>query len=217
MSPKLYPNYGNSRGVQKSHICVFQTLFGAHIPMTRAATWIVPFGDSHNNSARHRGGSLTHLTGADAPCRAGYGHCCCLLCWHLPSGKTTRGWAITPCSAKHCFGSLATAHHMRVWGYQSSTWLNGLVAFYMKRCKFAEGPDLHWQLGWWFWGMQNGNQTLPCLSEQGHILHILVNIKKKQEDAGKYTYFLPVKGIQLCNTSPHSSFSVVDHFIFSHQ
>lgn len=138
MSPKLYPNYGNSRGVQKSHICVFQTLFGAHIPMTRAATWIVPFGDSHNNSARHRGGSLTHLTGADAPCRAGYGHCCCLLCWHLPSGKTTRGWAITPCSAKHCFGSLATAHHMRVWGYQSSTWLNGLVAFYMKRCKFAQ-------------------------------------------------------------------------------
>lgn len=36
------------------------------------------------------------------------------------------------------FGSLATARHMRVWGYQSSTWLNGLVAFYMKRCKFAQ-------------------------------------------------------------------------------
>lgn len=68
-----------------------------------------------------------------------YGHCRCLHCWPLPSRNTKRGRAITHCSAKQ--GTQAILEfflHIRVWGYQSSAWLNGLVTFYLKRYKFAQ-------------------------------------------------------------------------------
>lgn len=79
------------------------------------------------------------------------------------------------------FGSFPTVYHMRVWGYQSSTWLNGLVAFYMKRCKFAQGALICTDIlvkGFEVSRMESKHYSAFLNKD---MLHILVNIKKKQE------------------------------------
>jgi len=224
MSPKLHPAIGDSRGVKRRHICVSQTLFGASVPMTWAATWIALSGDGHNSSTGHGEGSLTYLLDADAPCRAAW-HALLLAptWWEHRNGLSN---CTLQCQTQHSayFGSLPTVHHIGVWGYQSSTWLKGLVTFYLKRYKFAQRS--------WICADSLVNGLEVCRMDIRHCYafwnkdvcftsHSIQRKNKKTQQSLHISCQLKVFrhtcNSKVCNVSPRSSFSLVDYFIFSHE